>query len=639
MGDDGGPRKKRVAERQLTKDDGAERDSDGERESDTGGEGGWEKASEEELARRKIVRAKRPAKLAGATLPMPAPISKPGSGAGAPVNPFAASKFASAAGASNPFAALRPPTAVAAGAGATAGAGAGASASGATAPAPANPFAALGASGKIGIGGSSGIGGGFPVPLFGAPAAGAAAGAAAAAPGTSKETAEGDKKGGGAALSVASGFVSPGALKPTLSKTAGPAAIRGPAGSGASDQKEEAAEAFKTPVGEPSNATVEPVERPAGDGAVSSAPAQDAAATAVEPAATAPKPAAATIVTAATANTTCGAGGGGGSAAFGGITGGGLAAAATGGNAFERQSQLPNAFSGEKQQQQHSGGAGTVAGPSAVPSAGLAGATSVETGDSHPSLDSRFGQNKGNPVALYTTSANNSTAAATIGGGIGGGASGISRFSEGPQQIVTGEESERVLLAVDAALFEFKDARWNTRALNGNMRLNIDTDGQARLVMRAKGSGKLLLNANLWPEMTVSKMEGRGVTFAVVNHAGVTSGVAQAGGEGNSKSEDLCTYAVRLREQGKAELLFQLLEENKKNVRQGEATANEEPTVVKGGQGEGEGAAEKDIEAGVGSGGDKPKSKGMVQVVHKESGDEGEGKDAHAAASEKPGGE
>ncbi|MEM9052770.1 MAG: hypothetical protein AAGC47_12020, partial [Bacteroidota bacterium] len=71
-----------------------------------------------------------------------------------------------------------------------------------------------------------------------------------------------------------------------------------------------------------------------------------------------------------------------------------------GGNAFERQSQLPNAFSGEKQQQQHSGGAGTVAGPSAVPSAGLAGATSVETGDSHPSLDSRFGQNKGNLLVI-----------------------------------------------------------------------------------------------------------------------------------------------------------------------------------------------------------------------------------------------
>ena len=62
----------------------------------------------------------------------------------------------------------------------------------------------------------------------------------------------------------------------------------------------------------------------------------------------------------------------------------------------------------------------------------------------------------------------------------------------------------------------------------------------------------------------------------------------------------------------------------------------------------GEAAAEKDIEAGVGSGGagattagagDKPKSKGMVQVVHKESGDEGEGKDAHAASIEKPGGE
>ena len=77
-----------------------------------------------------------------------------------------------------------------------------------------------------------------------------------------------------------------------------------------------------------------------------------------------------------------------------------------------------------------------------------------------------------------------------------------------------------MLLTVDAALFEFKDERWNTRALAGALRLNQTADGQTRLVMRAKGSGKLLLNANLWPERTVSLMEGRGVTFAVGNHAG-----------------------------------------------------------------------------------------------------------------------
>jgi Ran-binding protein 3 len=32
--------------------------------------------------------------------------------------------------------------------------------------------------------------------------------------------------------------------------------------------------------------------------------------------------------------------------------------------------------------------------------------------------------------------------------------------------------------------------------------------GQARLVMRQKGNLRLLMNANLWAEMQVSKMEG-----------------------------------------------------------------------------------------------------------------------------------
>ena len=161
-----------------------------------------------------------------------------------------------------------------------------------------------------------------------------------------------------------------------------------------------------------------------------------------------------------------------------------------------------------------------------------------------------------------------------------------------------------MLLTVDAALFEFKDERWNTRALAGALRLNQTADGQTRLVMRAKGSGKLLLNANLWPEMTVSLMEGRGVTFAVVNHAGAPAapaaaeqqGGADQGGEGGEAddSRELSTYAVRLREQGKADLLFRLIEENKK----GPERANEEPTVVK--SAEEEGAAE-----GVDKGADK----------------------------------
>ena len=38
--------------------------------------------------------------------------------------------------------------------------------------------------------------------------------------------------------------------------------------------------------------------------------------------------------------------------------------------------------------------------------------------------------------------------------------------------------------------------------------------GQARLVMRQKGNLRLLMNANLWAEMQVSKMEGAKVSVS-----------------------------------------------------------------------------------------------------------------------------
>ena len=58
--------------------------------------------------------------------------------------------------------------------------------------------------------------------------------------------------------------------------------------------------------------------------------------------------------------------------------------------------------------------------------------------------------------------------------------------------------------------------------------------------MFVQGTSKLLLNANLWPEMTCAKMEERGVTFACVNHVG------------EDPSTQLSTYAVRMKDAAKA---------------------------------------------------------------------------------------
>lgn len=54
----------------------------------------------------------------------------------------------------------------------------------------------------------------------------------------------------------------------------------------------------------------------------------------------------------------------------------------------------------------------------------------------------------------------------------------------------------------------------------------MQRDGsQARLVLRQRGSQRLLLNANLYPKMATTKMVGgKGVTFAAVNAAPALQG-------------------------------------------------------------------------------------------------------------------
>jgi len=75
--------------------------------------------------------------------------------------------------------------------------------------------------------------------------------------------------------------------------------------------------------------------------------------------------------------------------------------------------------------------------------------------------------------------------------------------------------------AAEGKLFEFVDGKeWKERG-RGDLRLNIHRSShRARLVMRQKGSQRLLLNANLFPTMIPSKMVGgKGATFMAVNAA------------------------------------------------------------------------------------------------------------------------
>lgn len=117
-------------------------------------------------------------------------------------------------------------------------------------------------------------------------------------------------------------------------------------------------------------------------------------------------------------------------------------------------------------------------------------------------------------------------------------------------------------------------------------------DGKARLIMRQKGSGRLILNAALWAGMTVGIMEGgRGITFSVAN-AAVEEGEAGASGAGKEGSEaeaaaaagaakgaapSLATFAFRTVPRTMQDALIGTINKYKEGVAVGGANG-EEPT-------------------------------------------------------------
>ena len=102
--------------------------------------------------------------------------------------------------------------------------------------------------------------------------------------------------------------------------------------------------------------------------------------------------------------------------------------------------------------------------------------------------------------------------------------------------VESGEEREKTVFAADASLFEFLDGGWNERG-KGEIKVNVpeDVHRRPRLVMRSKGNLRLLLNANILPDMKITKMDNRGVTFVCAN----------AIGDGKV---GLATYALKLRD-------------------------------------------------------------------------------------------
>ncbi|KAM1060448.1 hypothetical protein TB1_024357 [Malus domestica] len=100
--------------------------------------------------------------------------------------------------------------------------------------------------------------------------------------------------------------------------------------------------------------------------------------------------------------------------------------------------------------------------------------------------------------------------------------------------VETGEENEKVVFTADAALFEFIDGGWKERG-KGDLKVNVSESEKARLVMRLKGIRKVILNASLYPDMKLTNMEKKGVTFACMNSI-------------DEKKDGLSTFALKFKD-------------------------------------------------------------------------------------------
>ena len=130
---------------------------------------------------------------------------------------------------------------------------------------------------------------------------------------------------------------------------------------------------------------------------------------------------------------------------------------------------------------------------------------------------SLFGQKNEQPSFGFGLSNNGSSSLSSVVSKTEG--SGFPSMQEVP--VETGEENERVVFSADSVLFEFLDGGWKERG-KGELKVNVSSAGaeRARLLMRARGHFRLILNASLYPDMKLANMDKRGITFACMNSIG-----------------------------------------------------------------------------------------------------------------------
>lgn len=175
-------------------------------------------------------------------------------------------------------------------------------------------------------------------------------------------------------------------------------------------------------------------------------------------------------------------------------------------SSFQQLSSSQNAFTG-------------LAGTGFSTSTFTFGSVPKDGSASGSSTGSLFGQKNDQPSFGFGVSNNgsssifNTTGSSIISKNEG---TGFPSMQEVP--VETGEENERVVFSTDSVLFEFLNGVWKERG-KGELKVNVETTGteKARLLMRARGNYRLILNASLYPDMKLTNMDKRGITFACMN--------------------------------------------------------------------------------------------------------------------------
>ncbi|KAJ9190125.1 hypothetical protein P3X46_001355 [Hevea brasiliensis] len=178
-------------------------------------------------------------------------------------------------------------------------------------------------------------------------------------------------------------------------------------------------------------------------------------------------------------------------------------------SSFQQLSSSQNAFTG-------------LAGTGFCTSTFTFGSVPKDGSSSGTGTGSLFGQKNDQPSFSFGLSNNgNSSIFNTMGSSIVSKNEGTGFPSMQEVPVETGEENERVVFSADSVLFEFFNGAWKERG-KGELKINVSTSGteRARLLMRARGNYRLILNASLYPDMKLTNMDKRGVTFACMNSTG-----------------------------------------------------------------------------------------------------------------------